>query len=146
MLLGKFSCDASYPAGGYSLELPFSEVFMVKPENKNGYIFEYDYTNKKVKVKYPTKSQVSDLALADHAAQAHAVTDTLAIAVGATSVTSTAANGDIIDGSIAVADHAALAHSFTGTHGTVDAGPAEEVAEATDLSALTDVRFLAFGW
>lgn len=118
IVTGKISFGSSYPTGGESLELNdrLQSVLLVMFESKGGYMFEYDYTNKKVKVMYPTKSQTSNLA-------------------GTVTVTGTTGNGDA--GTYNV--------SFTGTKGTVDAGVAEEVANATDLSSLTDVRFVAYG-
>jgi len=130
--------DSSYPTGGESLQasdVGLKAIDFLQATPKSGYIFEYDYTNEKLKALYPTKSQESNLALADHT-----VTEDLVIDAGSTTVTSTAANGDIISGTISVSSH-----SFTGTKGTVDAGPAEEVANGTDLSSLTDVRVMIIG-
>jgi len=118
IVTGKISFDSSYPTGGESLDLTdrLRTVLAVFIENKSGYIFEYDYTNKKVKAYYPTKSQSSNLA-------------------GTVTVTSNTGDGDA--GTYNV--------SFSGEKGEVDAGPGEEVADTTDLSSVTNVRFVAYG-
>lgn len=53
LVTGSIAFDSSYPTGGEAMDL--SKIFpvdlhMVVIENKSGYYFEYDYTNKKVKV------------------------------------------------------------------------------------------------
>jgi hypothetical protein len=121
-----------------------SRIDVLLPSPKSGYFFEYDYANEKLKAMHPRAAIADSLAIADHAATVHTVTDTLVIDTGATSVTSTAANGDIIGGSIAVADHPAEAHSISGVAG-VAAGPGEEVPNLTDLSGVTGVRILVIG-
>lgn len=92
---GSFAFDASYPTNGESFVdsasnkiaafLPKGQVKLVLFEQKAGYVFEYDYTNDKVKAYY-----------ADYNA---------------------AADGALI-----------------------------EVPNTTDLSALTDVRWIAWGY
>ena len=118
IITGKISFDSSYPTGGESLDLTdrLQTVLCVMFENKSGYMFEYDYTNKKVKVYYPTKSQSSNLAA---------------------TVTITGNTGDGDAGTYNV--------SFSGEKGEVDAGAGEEVGNGTDLSSLTNVRFIAYG-
>ena len=111
--------DTSYPTNGEALtgaDLGLSVVDIVIPSPKSGYVFEYDYTNSKLKAYYSRG----------------AVSGTLAASVdaGATTVTSTAANGSIIT----LSGDAAVA-----------AGPGEEVANATDLHTVTGVRLLAMG-
>lgn len=48
---GTISLDASYPTGGYALDLAqfFSTLLGAMFETKAGYLLEYDYTNAKVK-------------------------------------------------------------------------------------------------
>jgi len=108
--------DSSYPSGGETLnasDLGLSSIdFVSPPSSKDGYLFDYDYTNSKLKVFYPVKE----------------VADTLVIDAGTTTVTSTAANGDIISGTPGI---------------TRSVG--EEVPNGTDLSALTAVRLFVFG-
>jgi len=116
ILVGKVSFDSSYPTGGEScsgISRYFKSILNITFTGKDGYIFEYDKTNDKVKVMYPQGGEST------------AQTDGSAVIdSGATSVTSTAANGAIV---------------------TVYAGKAREVANATDLSTLTDVEFTAVG-
>ena len=116
---GTIAMDSSYPTGGEDITF---EGFNKKPmvvifETKGGYLFEYDRTNGKVKAYYPRG----------------AVTDTLAAVVdaGATSVTSTAANGSII--------------TLSGNAG-VAASVAVEVSNTTDLSAITSLGYVAIGY
>jgi hypothetical protein len=122
---GSVAFDSSYPTGGEAMDM--SKVFptsvhIVLFETKAGYIFEYDYTNKKVKAKYPTKTQ--------------AVANSGANQLIATSGAATASAVD------ATTPHITAPAGF---RSAVDPGVAEEVANAADLSALTDVRFLAIG-
>lgn len=49
--------DSSYPTGGESLapsDLGLSVATHVQIPTKSGYLFEYDYTNEKIKALYPT--------------------------------------------------------------------------------------------
>lgn len=82
---GTIDFDSSYPTGGEAISLPLSEVKGMLIENKAGYVFSYDRTNKKILAYY-----------ADYDA---------------------AADGALI-----------------------------QVADKADLSALTGVAFLAWGW
>jgi len=111
--------DDSYPTGGESLQasdVGLKAIDFLQAAPKSGYIFEYDYSNEKLKVFYPTKSQESNLA-------------------ATVTVTDTTGDGD--SGTFDV--------SFSGEKGAVDAGPAEEVADTADLSSLTDVRVIIIG-
>ncbi|MEW6214548.1 MAG: hypothetical protein AB1478_04995 [Nitrospirota bacterium] len=147
--------DSSYPTGGESLtarNLALGIIDMLQVESKSGYIFDYDYTNNKLKVFYPRAAIANTLAIADHAALAHsgtaATTPALAHEAGATAVTSTAATmPDHAAAACTVtqpADHAAMAHTISGVAG-VAAGAGEEVPDTTNLSALTSVRVIAMG-
>ena len=133
IITGKISFDDSYPTGGESLDLTdrLKTVLAVFIENKSGYIFEYDYTNKKVKAFTPVKSMNATLNVKD--------------------------NDDA--GTVGVA----LYFDEDGTAGqrlqfvsptnndgsdtcvSISASPGAEVADATDLSSLTNVRFVAYG-
>jgi len=58
--------DSSYPTGGESLtasDLGLSVVDLVIPSPKSGYVFEYDYTNSKIKAYYADYDATSDGAL-----------------------------------------------------------------------------------
>jgi len=51
MISGSIAFDSSYPTGGESLDLtPYfaTQVHLVLIEPQAGYVFAYDYTNKKV--------------------------------------------------------------------------------------------------
>lgn len=87
ILTGSVAFDSSYPTGGEAMDISamFNSLKIVLFESKAGYVFEYDYANKKVKAMM--------------------------------------GNND----------------------GTAD-GPLVEVADKTDLSALTAVKFLAVGY
>ena len=126
-------CDVamsnSYPAGGEPIkpaELGLGRVDFVLPSPAAGYLFEFDHTNSKLKAFNPRAAIASTLAVA---------TPALAHAAGATAVTSSAAT---------TPDHAAGAScTITGVAG-VAAGAGAEVANATNLSAVT-VRVIAIG-
>lgn len=50
-------CDNSYPTGGYPVtaaDFGLNDVIVVIPQGAGGLLFEYDYANKKLLVKYPT--------------------------------------------------------------------------------------------
>lgn len=49
--IGKVTFDASYPTGGYSFTVPLRYPYMVIASG-GGYIYEWDRTNKKLKVLY----------------------------------------------------------------------------------------------
>lgn len=118
-IMGTMDFDRSYPTGGEALPstFPLTTIKGMKIETKSGYMFECDRSAKKIKAFHPRA----------------AITNTLAASVnaGATSVTSTAANGAII--------------TLSGNAG-VAAGPGAEVPNLTNLSALTGVGFIAWGW
>lgn len=54
--------DNSYPTGGESLDLSsyFKELINVQINPKSGYVFEYDYTNKKVMAYYGDNNNAAD--------------------------------------------------------------------------------------
>jgi len=111
--------DSSYPTGGESLQasdVGLKAIDFLQATPKSGYIFEYDYTNEKLKAFYPTKSQDSNLA-------------------ATVTVTSNTGDGDAVTYDVC----------FSGENGAVDAGPSEEVTNGTDLSSLTDVRVMIIG-
>jgi hypothetical protein len=61
-LTGQIDFDNSYPTGGEDMDLTkyFKNLLGVLFESKSGYVFEYDYTAKKVKVMYFDYSNASD--------------------------------------------------------------------------------------
>lgn len=125
--------DSSYPTGGESLSLSLiglNEANIVLISQKSGYVFEYNYTNNKVLVyRSAANTHAHDLVFKANAA-ANAVTMATNSLHNATVGDLTVAGGGA-DGGIA--------------NITVAAAPLAEVTNATDLSTLTGVRFLAIG-
>lgn len=129
MLTGIVTLDNSYPAGGYPLDLSarvpnLAGVFV---EPRDGYLMEYDYANKKIKVLTPMPQHTHDLLLTGGQAAGDALQQ-LAGVVGKT------AAGDVtaLGGASNIQNRAAA--------------PAVEVPAATDLSALVGIHLLAFGY
>ena len=121
--------SGSYPTGGESLvagNFGLTNIDYILPATASGYMFEYDHVNKKIKAIYPRAAIASTLAVS---------TPALAHTAGATAVTSSAAT---------TPDHAAAACTIAGVAG-VAAGSGAEVANATNLSAIT-VRVIAIGF
>jgi len=112
--------DASYPTGGETFvpgTVHMRDIDMMLISPKNGYIFEYDYSEDKILV-FNTRGAVENTLVAS-------------VDPGATTVVSNAANGEII--------------SLTGDAG-VTGGAGSEVDNATNLVLLTGVRCLAIGF
>lgn len=60
--IGSLAFDGTYASGGVSLSFPFTpDIVNISP--CSGYIFEYDYTNEKVKILYADYDAVADGAL-----------------------------------------------------------------------------------
>jgi len=116
--VGTITFDSSYPTNGeplVSTDLGFSTAVSCLVAAPNaGLMFEYDHTNSKIKAFYPTGGAAVPAAIG---------APSVAAPVGATPVTSTAAQPN-----------------FTET-----AGVAAEVAAATDLSTVV-CKFVAFGY
>lgn len=111
--------DSSYPTGGESLtpeDLGFiNHVDVLSCSPKSGVLFEYDYTNKKLKAVFPTGG-------AGTPAAALAV-PVATIAAGATTVTGASATPGV----------------------AISPGVGKEVASTQNLSTLTAVRGFAIG-
>lgn len=164
----KIDFDASYPVGGESLttsELGFGNApVLVEIAPRSGFMFEYDLTNKKVKVLAPVKKYTATYDAASLAATT-ARDDTI-------TVTGVAATDQVIGVQLPAAFAASLeaqlvrvsaldtiilrlnnpsaaavdAASGTVTFYVVKAnGAAQEVPDTTDLSALTGVEVKAYG-
>lgn len=106
--------DNSYPTGGESLTpemLGLARIQHINIEGKGGYLFEYDYTNEKIKALYPTSIT--------------STTGTVNNALGY----ATGANAFITD---------------TAGHHGVEVG--SEVGNTVDLSGVTGVKIMAFGY
>ena len=79
--------DSSYPTGGESLtaaDLGLSVVDIVIPSPKSGYVFEYDYTNSKLKAYWADYDAGADGALIEvgNGTDLHTVTDVRLLAMG----------------------------------------------------------------
>lgn len=129
LVVADIQMDNAYPTGGEAVEAArfgLAVLDFVLPSPAGGYLAEFDHTNNKLRAFNPRAAIASTLGV---------TTPALAHAAGATAVTSTAAT---------MPDHAAGAACIvTGVAG-VAAGPGEEVANGTDLSAVT-FRAIAIG-
>lgn len=167
---GTIAFDDSYPTGGESLDFTsagldvFREVILVKFENKSGYSFEYDYSNKKVKAFKDSKrltAAVDPGSLATDAVEDRAV-----------AVTGVATTDDVVVIPPATLEAGLVYQTATVTGagtvtvrvsntsaGTVDgasktatflvrpqSGAGVEVADTTDLAAITGLRCVAYGY
>lgn len=113
--------DSSYPTGGEALApatIGLQKIDMMMVPGKSGYSFEYDYTNSKLKAFTPTAAQA---------------------AVTADKITITAS------GAAAITDGQSCTVSAD-FRSAVDAAAADEVANTTDLSAVTTVKVMAIGY
>ena len=141
--------DSSYPTGGEPLSarnLALGVVDNLQVFPKNGYIFEYDYTNSKLKAYYPTAAHghntsvgaTAIVAGADNTIIKNAAGD--GIEVAGTGTSFTVATSSLSAGT---PSGTVSAPAFTGT--AVGAQAGTEVPNTTDLSALTNVRIVAMG-
>lgn len=166
LVTGTIAFDNSYPTGGESLAsvvAKFATLHGIVIQARNGYTFDYDYSANKVKV---FKDSQRLTAAVDPGSLATDVIGNTAVAV-----TGVATTDDIIAippvdleaGLVAQSAWASNANEVTVriqnvSAGTVDgasktwafivrpkSGVGVEVADTADLSALTGVRFLAFG-
>jgi hypothetical protein len=62
ILTGSVAFDSSYPTGGESMDISdmFTSLKAVFFESKGGYVFEYDYGNKKVKAMMGDNDSATD--------------------------------------------------------------------------------------
>jgi len=167
LLVGSIAFDDSYPTDGELMDLSglFKDLQIVMFEGNGGYVFEYDYTAKKVIVKYPTKAEAvhahdfTGEALAVHKHKQNFTTGSTAIAAAENGALVEDAAGDetvvrfpntAIDTTYELGEgEEKTAGTPAGTNaddGAIAAGVAEEVENEADLSALTDVRFVAIGF
>lgn len=123
MSFGTIAFDSSYPTGGESFtpnDLRLKAVQMLIVEPANGYSFEVDYTNSKIK--------------------AYGV-PTVTVTGGDASITALGLGDDTNAG--ALSKTAATNRTIPGeTFGFSET----EVSSTRNLSALTNVRFLAIGY
>jgi hypothetical protein len=164
-LTGVIDFDASYPTGGEALDfgtmLNGASLKGVVLESKSGYVFEYDYTNKKIKA---MQRHVVYTAAVDPASIAtDAIANTAVTVTGvvtADRITAIPPN-DLEAGLVMQSAWASGANQVTVRLQNVSAGAVDgvsktwtfiaygaadrEVPDTTDLSTLTDVRFVAWG-
>lgn len=117
---GQIAFDSSYPTGGESLlaaDIALRRITRFNCHDKSGFGFEYDYTNSKLMV------YVQGVAIA--AAGAATLDDYALTGVGASTARSIGLD--------------------SASTSPVLFGPQKEVANTTDLSTLTGVRFTAYG-
>ena len=136
ILSGTVAFDSSYPTGGESatgITAKFRTCLRLVCDAKQGHVFEWDKTNKKIKALYPTvvaAAHAHSLVFKANAA-ANAVT-MAANSLRNASVGDLTVVGAGTDGGIQNA-------------GAIAAQAATEVPNTTDLSALTEVSFIAIG-
>lgn len=143
---GTLALDTSYPTGGYPLTKATiagakiaSRMVLMQVATTSGYVFEYDYTNEKLKV-------LTSAAVSTHTHTGPSHTHTIAVTAGTA--------GDAVTNNAGVLEStggqdlttAAGGTGATGASGAVSAAALAEAANGTNLSALTAVRFLAFGY
>ena len=120
-VIGTIAFDASYPTGGESLtaaNLGLGTIDQLRVFPKNGYVFEYDYTNSKL------------LAYSQ------------GITTGATGAADSTSGALVLDDTAAEGVVRAMGTSASTTY---KLGGLKEVASTADLSAVTGVRFEAVG-
>ena len=117
--------DASYPTGGESLtitDLSMCSITHLAATGEAGFIFEYDYTDSKLKVLYPTANQ----------GVANAGANQLDVTGGA----ATASAVDATTPTVTVP---------AGFRSEVDHSIGEEVEDTANLAGLTDVKVFVIG-
>ena len=160
--------DSSYPTGGEPLSarnLALGVVDNLQVFPKNGYIFEYDYTNSKLKAYHPTRGitpagtnaapTFTGSALATHGHNTSVGATAIVAGADNTIIKNAAGDGIEVAGtgasftvatsllSAGTPSGTVSAPAFTGT--AVGAQAGTEVPNTTDLSALTNVRIVAMG-
>ncbi|MFA5383992.1 MAG: hypothetical protein WC364_04910 [Eubacteriales bacterium] len=63
LVTGTIDFDSNYQTGGESISVPLNEVKGMLIENKSGFVFQYDRTNKKVLAYWADYDAVTDEAL-----------------------------------------------------------------------------------
>ena len=164
-LSGNINFPSSYITGGHVMDLAshFKNLLGVMFETKSGYIFEYDYTNKKAKAMQHLRNFTVSVDLPSINANA-----TADVAITVTGIGTSDRLVEVIPA--AALDHGLVvqriwvsgANTVTArisnlTAGAIDAAAAnwtfvtkkdiaQEVPSATNLSAVTGVRFFAWGY
>ena len=137
VVMGEFDFDTSYPTGGEALDLSalIPNLVGVFIENKSGYYFEYDYTNKKI---------LAYNALAAHNHKSFTVKES-------DTAGDKSAFVGIKDGAGGAVTGVTIGHAGGGTDADVisstsTVAPGSEVASTFNLSAILKVRFMAWGY
>jgi len=134
ILCGTIDFGSSYPTGGEdatSITGKFRNCLRVICDQKGGYLFEFDKTNSKIKVLYPTNppAHAHDLVF-----KANATTNAVTVS------TNSLRNASAADVTVAGAG---------ADGGIMNTTPPDavgaEVGNGTDLSGLTGVSFIAVG-
>jgi len=142
ILTGSIDFDDSYPTGGEDasdISDYFQTCLVIQCEAKSGYIFEYDKTNDKIKVYYPTNP-------AAHSHVAFTVNATETAGDSTTFVSITEGDGTAQSGiKVSHAGGAGSDIDINTDSVTIADSAGAEVANGTDLSGLTGVKFIAIG-
>ena len=143
MLTGSFDLDDSYPTGGYSLSAlsnKFKSLHRVTCDQTDGYIFQYDKANDKLKVFHPTK------AASVHSHKAFTVNASETAGDSTTFVSITEGDGTAQSGvKVSNAGGGSDIDINTSSAGAISAAAGTEVGNGTDLSGVTGVSFVAVG-
>lgn len=171
---GRFTFDTSYPTGGESAAIAdvtnnlMTSLFLVLIETRSGYTFAYDYSNFKVQAYRSAAISAHTHTVSDTlASHTHTVTATNAshshsIAVANTSagtaMTYSAGAVNVNGNSVAITTNsqtpaitttpsstATTLEATTSSDAATAAAALSEVANATNLSAVTNVRYMAYG-
>ena len=141
-VIADITFDSSYPTGGEAVtpqQLGLTTIDFVLPAPAAGYIPEFDHTNLKLKMFAPTIAQAAHTHLQQIQTGATAAADSVSGALAknnAGAETALRAMGTAINTTYEIGP--------TQSGGVVSAAAATEVANTTDLSAVT-VRVLATG-
>jgi 3D (Asp-Asp-Asp) domain-containing protein len=143
-VIADITLDSSYPTGGEPVtanQLGLNSLDFVLPAPAAGYLFEFDHTNSKLKAFTPVKAQAAHT----HVFTGTAMTKTPTLIEGAEPSTKLLQNDA---GTLKATDATAIPLGTpAGTNadgGAITASAATEVANTTDLHAVT-VRVFAMG-
>jgi len=137
---GTIDFDSSYATGGEALtaaNVGLAAIDTIDIRAKNGYVFEYDYTNSKVLAyRAPLQTHGHDLLVIG--GQAAASTSAVSVVTAVTLGKEAAGNTTVAKADVATKGGVSSE--------TLAAAALSEVGSAVDLSAVTSVRFEAVGY
>lgn len=165
-LIAKVDGDSSYAAGGETLtpeSLGFQRFDLLTVATKNGFVFEYDYTNEKLKIL--VRKIAYDVTVNPASLATDAIANTQVTVTGVTTAdlltvdpVNTLEAGILVQQAWVSAADTVQLRCQNLSAGTVDAasatwtvyaelasGALREAKAATDLSALTDAKLFAVG-